>query len=203
MQCSLCQKCNILGLSVSKQFFGEILSSLGATAMMAERGFVPSCCGRAPKTRTLSPHSDSAVHHRGSRQDLSCWARHFTGTDRLTHGTFPPVSAPQPMADPKMTCPAFRMTFLYPQSTLVVWPCMRQQYRGGGSCCLMALKICSQITADPAEGKWREGIPFLFASNLAFNLISCSYTLPFDPVPWSLHEELNNSGHPKLQCWEW
>lgn len=43
----------------------------------------------------------------------------------------------------------------------------------------------------------------LFASNLAFSLISCSYTLSFDPVPWSLHKGLNNSGHPKLQCWKW
>lgn len=131
-QCSLCQKCNILGWSVSQQLFGDILSSLGATAVVAERSFVPSCHGRAPKTRILSPHSNSAVHHRGSRQDLSCWARHFTGTDRLTHHTFPPVSAPQPMAGPNMTCPAFRMTFLCPQSTLLAWPWVRQQCRGGG-----------------------------------------------------------------------
>lgn len=154
----MCQKYNILGWSVSKQLFGRTLSSLGTTAVVAEWGFVPSCHGRTPKTRTLSPYSDSAAYHRGSRQDLNCWARHFTGTHRLTQGTFPPVSALQPMPDPKMSCPAFKMTFLCPQSSLLAWPLVRWQCRAGELMLSHGFKDllsnnCLQLTELRASGE--------------------------------------------------
>lgn len=175
-------------------------SSLGTTAMVAECGFVPSCHGRAPKTGTVSPYSDSTVHHTGTRQNLSCWARHLTGTDRLTHGTFPA----QPVADP--TALPSKWHFCAPRA--LCWPgpwCAAMQ--GMGELMLshgftdLLSNNCLQLTKLRASEEKESHS--LFASNLAFSLISCSYTLSFDPVPWSLHKGLNNSGHPKLQCWKW